>query len=114
MTIDILSVRIVDLMEAGLLSPSAKLHGYHGQNRIDAEVKSDGSFVCGSIISASPSVAAGQAITATSGQRSPGRTYWSINGWQFWRVTHGGRAGRTLADLRRELFEIEGQAQAGN
>jgi hypothetical protein len=107
MSDNILSVRIRDLIEAGLLSPPAKLHGYHGQHRIVAKLKSDGSFVCGSTTSASPSVAAGQAITASSGQRSPGRGYWSVNGWQFWRVTDGNSAGKTLADLRRELLEAQ-------
>jgi hypothetical protein len=105
MTTDIQSVRITDLIEAGLLPRTAKLHGYHGQLRIEATLKSDGTFTSGSTVSASPSVAAGQAITARSGQKSPGRNYLSINGWLFWQVIGPDGNARTLADLRRELFD---------
>ena len=87
-----------------------KLHGYHRQLHIEATLRSDGTFVCGEIVSASPSVAAGQAITAKSGQKSPGRNYLSINGWLFWQVTCRDGKARTLADLRRELFEARQRA----
>jgi len=103
-TDDILSVRIVDLIKAGLLSPSVELYGYYEQQRIVARLKSDGSFVCGSTVSASPSVAAGQAITSKWGRKSPGRNYWSINGWEFWQITRRDGEAKTLADLRREYL----------
>jgi hypothetical protein len=105
MTADIPSVRVADLIEAGLLPRRAKLHGYHGSLRIEAMLTNDGSFTCGSIVSASPSVAAGQAITAISGQKSPGRNYLSINGWLFWQVVGSDGRALSLADLRRELVE---------
>jgi hypothetical protein len=110
MSDDFLSVRILDLIEAGLLSPLEKLHGNHGDAYYEARLKRDGTFICGSISSSSPSVAAGQAITARSGQRSPSRSYWSINGWKFWHVSDGGRAGKTLADLPREFLEAQQKA----
>ena len=110
MTADIQSVRVADLIEAGLLPRTAKLHGYHGQLHIEATLKSDGTFICGSTASSSPSVAAGQAITAKSGQKSPGRNYLSINGWLFWQVIGRDGKARTLADLRRELFEARQRA----
>jgi Restriction Enzyme Adenine Methylase Associated len=110
MSDDFLSVRILDLIEAGLLSPSDKLHGNHGETYYEARLESDGTFICGSITSSSPSVAAGQAITARSGQKSPSRSYWSINGWKFWHVSDGDRAGKTLADVRREFLETRPKA----
>ena len=110
---DIQSIRIVDLIEAALLSRTAKLHGYHGQLHIEATLKSDGTFMCGATVSSSPSVAAGQAITAKSGQTSPGRSYLSINGWLFWQVIGRDGTARTLADLRRELFETRQRAAGG-
>ena len=47
MTADIQSVRITDLIEAGLLPRTAQLHGYHGQLHIEATLKSDGTFMPG-------------------------------------------------------------------
>jgi hypothetical protein len=110
---DLQSVRITDLIAAGLLPRMAELHGYYGQLHVKATLKSDGTFMCGSTISLSPSVAAGQAITAKSGQTSPGRSYLSINGWLFWRVIGRDGTARTLADLRRELFETRQRAACG-
>jgi hypothetical protein len=104
MTRDILSVRIVDLLEAGLLRPPVTLYGYYEQQRIVATLRGDGTFVCGSTISSSPSVAAGLAITSKWGRRTPGRNYWSINGWQFWQVSSRDGETVTLADLRREYL----------
>ena len=105
MSDEVQSISVADLIEAGLLRHTARLHGYYGQLRIEATLKRDGTFVCDEVVSSSPSVAAGRAITAKSGQRTPGRTYLSVNGWIFWRVTGRGENARTLADLRRELVE---------
>lgn len=104
---DIQTVRIVDLIDAGVLSPSAKIHGVHGSTSIEATIKRDGTVVCRAVSYSSPSVAAGQSLTAISGRKSPGRNYLSINGWTFWKVTgHDGQA-KTLADLRREFFDVQ-------
>jgi hypothetical protein len=113
MTANIQLVRIVDLIEAGLLPRTAKLHGYYGPHRIAATLKDDGTFTCGSTVSSSPSVAAGRAITTKFGQRSPGRSYYSVNGWLFWKVTGRDGKTRTLADLRKEFFEAQQPAGIG-
>ena len=102
---EVMDVKIADLVELGLLSPPEKLHGFFDGKRINGKLNSDGAFVCGGVVSGSPSVAAGQAITALSGRTSPSRAYWSVNGWQFWHVTGGEHAGKTLADLRGEFLE---------
>jgi hypothetical protein len=97
-------VKVVDLIEAGLLPRPAKLHGQYREHRIEATLESDGTFVCGSITSSSPSVAAGHGITSKNGQKSLGRNYWSINGWLFWRVSGLNGESKTLDDLRREFL----------
>ncbi len=105
MITDIQTVRIADLIDAGILSLETKLHGVQGSIVIEATIKKEGILVCGAVSYSSPSVAAGQSLTAISGRKSPGRNYLSINGWTFWRIAgHGGPA-KTLADLRREFFE---------
>jgi hypothetical protein len=60
---DIQSVRIVDLIEAGLLPRSARLRGNYGEHSLEATLRRDGTFVCGSTISSSPSVAADSRAT---------------------------------------------------
>jgi hypothetical protein len=72
MTADIQAIRIVDLIEAGLVSRSERLHGFHGQDRFEARVKRDGTIICGTKVYASPSVAAGEAITSRSGKQHRG------------------------------------------
>jgi hypothetical protein len=113
-TADIQIIRVVDLIEAGLLSRAAKLHGYHGQDRLEATVKGDGTIIYGTKIYSSPSVAAGEAITSKSGKTAPGRNYFSVNGWRFWQVTDRSGATKSLADLRLELFETRGRASGNN
>ncbi len=97
-------VRIVDLIEADLVPTPTKLFGQFREHRIEAMLDGDGTFVCGSTTSSSPSVAAGHGITSKSGQKSPGRNYWSINGWLFWRVSGRHSESKTLNDLRREFL----------
>ena len=98
------TIKIVDLIEAGLLPCPAKLYGQYREHRIEATLEGDGTFVCGSITSSSPSVAAGHGITSKNGQKSQGRNYWSINGWLFWRVSGRNGESKTLDDLRHELL----------
>lgn len=107
MTVDLQAVRVIDLIEAGLISKSEKLHGYHGQGHIEARIKKDGTIICGETTSSSPSVAAGRAITSKFGNRSPGRNYLSVNGWLFWQVIRPNGEAKTLADLRNEFFEAQ-------
>lgn len=98
-------LRVVDLIEAGLLKKYAAIHGLYGDLLVEGVVLPDGTIKSYDIISASPSVAAGQAITALTGRRSPGRNYLSVNGWLFWHTKVNDGATKTLADLRRQLTE---------
>lgn len=102
---DIQTVRIADLIDAGVLSPTTKLRGVQGSTVIEATIKEDGDIVCRTVSYSSPSVAAGQSLTAISGRKSPGRNYLSINGWTFWKVAGHDGSAKTLADLRREFFD---------
>jgi Restriction Enzyme Adenine Methylase Associated len=104
-TADIQTIRVVDLIEASLVSRSEKLHGHYRQYRFEARLKPDGTLICGTKKYASPSVAAGEAITSRLGQTTPGRNYLAVNGWRFWRVTGRNGETKTLADLRRELLK---------
>jgi hypothetical protein len=97
------SLRLIDLIEAGLLPSAAKIYGQHGDILIEGIVQSDGSIRCGDTISSSLSVAAGQAITSKSGRTSPGRNYMSVNGWLFWHIKGRDGATKTLADLRQQM-----------
>jgi hypothetical protein len=104
---DIQTVRIADLIDAGVISPQTKIRGVHGSTVIEATIKKDGTLVCRAMSYSSPSVAAGQSITAISGRKSPGRNYLSINGWTFWKVAGHVGSEKTLADLRREFFDSQ-------
>jgi hypothetical protein len=112
MTADIQMIRVFDLIKAGLVSRAEKLHGHHGRDRLEATLTGDGTINCGTKNYASPSVAAGEAITTKTGKTTPGRNYFSVNGWRFWRVTDRSGATKSLADLRLELFESQSRASS--
>lgn len=96
------STTVADLIAAGLIVPPATVYGEYGGRRLQATVLKDGSFRYGNAEYSSPSVAAGRAITVETGALTPGRTYFSVNGWKFWRLQIGG-AEHSLASLREQL-----------
>lgn len=100
-----LRFRVADLIDRGLISAPARIFGYHSGRRIEARLAPDGTISYRGQKYASPSVAAGRAITAATGFSSPGRAYLSINGWLFWHVTGAAGKPRTLAEIRNEIFE---------
>ena len=96
-------LHVRDLIERGLIRAPAPVFGFHSGRRIEARLEAQGAFRYGREIYASPSVAAGKAITAETGISSPGRTYLSINGWKFWQVTCPDGKSRTLAEIREQM-----------
>jgi hypothetical protein len=98
-----LSLHVKDLIERGLIKAPARLFGFHSGKRIQARLGADGIFSYRGQRYSSPSTAAGRAITATSGSSPPDRRYYSVNGWNFWRVTGPDGESRTLAEIRDQL-----------
>jgi len=99
------SIGLVEMIEKGVIAAPVVVFGYYEETRFEATLNQDGTFLCGGELYNSPSVAAGRAITKMSGRRSPGRGYWSINGWNFWQVPCDHGAPKTLAAIRQEMVE---------
>ena len=88
------------LIESGAITAPALVRGDWQGKTIEAELQRDGTFVFHKQIYNSPSVAAGHAITATSGVTTPGRAYASVNGWKFWNVRGADGLWRSLKEIR--------------
>jgi hypothetical protein len=99
-----LTIVVTDLIDHGLIEAPATVFGIHSGKRIEAVVTPEGTFEYRGNTYASPSVAAGRAITNEIGTSSIGRGYLSINGWKFWQVPCSDGKTRTLADLRDQLL----------
>jgi hypothetical protein len=99
-----LTIIVTDLIDLGLINAPTTVFGTHSGKRIEALLTPDGTFVRGGNVYSSPSVAAGQAITAEVGVSTTGRDYASINGWKFWRVVCPDGKIRSLADIREQLL----------
>ena len=99
-----LIIIVTDLIDHGLISAPAKVFGTHSGKGIEALLTPDGKFVHRGNIYSSPSVAAGQAVTAEVGVLSAGRNYLSVNGWKFWQVICPDGRSRSLAELREQLL----------
>jgi hypothetical protein len=99
-----LTIIVTDLIDHGLIRPPITVFGTHSRKRLEALLTHDGTFVHGGNIYASPSVAAGRAVTAEIGVSSIGRNYLSVNGWKFWQMVCPDGKTRSLADLREQLL----------
>ena len=95
---------VKELIERGLISAPAPVFGIHAGKRIESRLEADGTFTYGGQSYASPSVAAGRAITAETGTTTPTRSYRSVNGWKFWQVTCADGKPRTLAEIREQML----------
>jgi hypothetical protein len=94
---------VKDLIERGLISAPTRIFGVYSGKRIQARLDVDGMFSYRGKRYSSPSTAAGRAITATTGSSPPGRLYYSVNGWLFWRVARPDGKSRTLAEIRDQM-----------
>lgn len=96
------NLSILSLIESGQIrAPATVRLDSHG-TIIEASIQKDGTFLFRGENFASPSVAAGYAITATTGFTTPGRAYASVNGWRFWRIEGRDGRWRSLKSLRDE------------
>ena len=102
-----ISVTLEDLIKRGHLQAPTRIFGSHSGKNIVGRVLRDGSIQIGRDRFASPSVAAGVAITKATGRLTPGRRYFSINGWFFWFVGSTSDRGPVLLDDLRKNFEME-------
>jgi hypothetical protein len=98
-----LSTSVRDLIDHGLVLAPALARGKHCGETIEATITADGSFLWKNELFNSPSVAAGRAITATTGVRTLGRSYFSVNGWKFWHVQCQDAQFRSLDEIRNSL-----------
>ena len=93
---------VKDLINSGLIVAPTPIFGFYLGKRIDARLDADGTFSFRRRKYSSPSMAAGQAITASTGTSPSGRPYYSVNGWKFWKVSRADGQW-TLAEIRRQL-----------
>jgi hypothetical protein len=98
-----LRVDVKNLIDSGLIAAPTPIFGFYYGERIRARLDGDGTFSFRRRKYSSPSMAAGQAITANTGASPPGRLYHSVNGWTFWRITRPDGETRTLAEIREQL-----------
>lgn len=96
-------ITVKDLIDKGAIKAPVTVYGEYRGHKIEAEITADGAFRIGNDIYSSPSVAAGKAVTSTTGMRTPSRSYLSVNGWKFWMVS----ASSSLADVRNSLNNSE-------
>ena len=82
-------ITVKELIEAGRLNAPVDIFGIYNGKRVDGRILRNGSIQVAGVEYSSPSVAAGVGITKATGRTTPGRNYFSVNGWKFWRVPHG-------------------------
>lgn len=93
---------LASLIEGGAVAAPCTVRGDARGTTIEATVEMDGSIVYGGKSFNSPSVAAGHAITATTGYTTRGRSYAAVNGWLFWQVADKHGVWRSLKEVRDE------------
>jgi hypothetical protein len=96
-------LQVRDLIDRGLIRAPVSAFGVHSGKRIEARIDAQGTFAYRGETYASPSVAAGRAITHETGIATPGRAYLSVNGWKFWQISCPDGKDRTLAEIRDQL-----------
>jgi len=96
------NVNVKDLIDSGLIVAPTPIFGFYLGKRIEAHLAADGTISFRRRKYSSPSMAAGQAITASTRTSPPGRLYHSVNGWKFWKVSRADGQW-TLAEIRRQL-----------
>lgn len=94
-----MNIELLALIDAGVISAPTPVRGPRLYPEIAAELLPDATFRWREMVFHSPSVAAGEIVTRSTGTTSPGRRYLSVNGWKFWHLeTPSGL--RSLAELR--------------
>lgn len=98
----LLGPTLASLVDSGAIAAPAVVRGDAKGTVVEATVEMDGTITYQGKTFNSPSVAAGHAITATTGFTTPGRSYASVNGWAFWRVADVTGQWRSLKEVRDE------------
>lgn len=94
---------VSNLIANGAIKAPVQVRGEHKGKSIEAVIQPDGTFLFHGRTFNSPSVAAGFAITAITGATTPGRSYFSVNGWKFWKVAGADGSWRSLLEVRDSL-----------
>lgn len=103
---DLLPVQTVkDLIDEGLIIAPSTARGCYQGVKFEAELDSRGEFTWRGQRFSSPSSVAAHAYTAATRRRTPGRAYYSVNGWLIWSVQTPSGEYRPLADVRAESRE---------
>lgn len=102
MTTDWPWVTVKDLIDQGAIRAPAALYAERRGHQFEVTVEEDGSFVWRDQRFSSPSVAAGRLITLACNERTPGRGYFAVNGWNFWKLRAPDGSVRTLSEIREE------------
>lgn len=96
--------RLQELIERGFIQAPASLSAEAYGCRFEAVLQRDGSVISEAEVFNSLSVAAGTLITNKTGRRTPGRRYWSCNGWRFWHLMTADGQLRPLAEIRQRAM----------
>lgn len=92
-----------ELIEAGLISAPAELHGRYRGEVYRAVLRPDGTIEYAGDIYKSPSIAAAHIRLAVMGPRE-GRPYPPTNGWAFWSMAKDDGERIPLDNLRQTLY----------
>ena len=104
-------VSLVDLIEAGILTPPVALERMYKGQFLKARINADGTVQFGKDSFNSPSMAGGMAKASVIGFKPDGNPP-ATNGWSFWR--YKGVDGKAVAlDVARQQFGTEGAQAAG-
>lgn len=93
-------VTVKDLIDLGAIVAPTTLYGERNGHQFEVTLEQDGTFAWKEHKFSSPSVAAGRLITLAMKDRTPGRGYFSVNGWNFWKVLAPDGVARTLSEIR--------------
>lgn len=99
-TEDLPWITVKDLIDKGYITAPATLQGERNGMLFEVSLEADGTFTWKDRRFSSPSLAAGQLITLATNDRTPGRGYFSVNGWNFWKVRSPDGILRTLSEIR--------------
>jgi hypothetical protein len=93
-------MKLKDLIDLDIIHAPTKVFGFYLGSKFEARLNSDGTISYRGKHYASPSVAAGHVIATKFGIRTPGRPYFSVNGWIYWHVVCADGKSRRLRELR--------------
>lgn len=94
-------VKLVDLIEAGIISSPFSIHARFKGELFNATVDKDGFIIFSGKRYTSLSIAGGIVRASISGKPADGLDYRRVNGWSFWKFFDATKTERPIDDLRR-------------